>query len=332
MAQSLVYYPDDRPGVSRRRCGSGFAFYAADGTHIADKSEVARLKALAVPPAYEDVWMAPISNAHLLATGRDAKERKQYRYHPDWRAQREARKFDGLADFGERLPALRRWIANRLSGELGDLETALAATLALIDRGSLRVGSPVYTRNNKSHGATTLKPRHVSFDGDAIRLDYVSKGGKKVSKKVLGPALQRAVQRFQDLPGPTLISWTDDAGDVRAVQSEHLQEVIRDICGPEATAKTIRTWNGTHAAFGVALARPKRLTIASMAEAAAERLHNTPAIARNSYIHPDVIALTEMTDGDRTAKLKSLRAPATDGLRQGEGDLIAFLNSAHSAP
>ena len=318
-SNSLVYYSDDRPGISRKRSGRGFAFYAPDGTHIADKVEIARLKALAVPPAYEDVWMAPMSNAHLLATGRDAKARKQYRYHPDWRAQREAQKFDGLAEFGERLSALRRWIADRLTGDPSEFETALAATLALMDRGSLRVGSKAYTRENSSYGATTLNSRHVSFDGETIYLDYASKGGKKVAKKVRGPALQRAIERFQDLPGPTLISWSDSDGNFRAVRSEHLQEVFREICGPDVTAKTMRTWNGTHAAFKVALSGLKSLTKTAMAEAAAERLHNTPAIAQKSYIHPDVIALAETNDFDIEAQ------PTTDGLRQGEQELIAFL-------
>ncbi len=327
MATSLVYYSDDQPGITRRRCGTGFAFYAPDGCHIADKAEVARLKALAVPPAYEDVWMAPIAQAHLLATGRDARSRKQYRYHPDWRAQREEQKFAGLAAFGERLPALRRWISSRLAGALGDHDTALAATLALIDRGSLRVGSPEYTRRNKSHGATTLKRRHVSFDGEVIRLDYTAKGGAAVSKSVRGPALQRAIQRFQDLPGPELISWIDDAGQTRAVRSEHLQDVLKKLCGDDATAKTLRTWNGTHAAFCVALEEDGDLTINAMAEVAAERLHNTATITRNSYIHPDVISLTELASAERKSRLDALKPATVNGLRHGEAELLAYLNT-----
>lgn len=326
MAESLVYYSDDRPGITRKRCGRGFAFYAADGTHIADKAEVSRLKSLAVPPAYEDVWMAPISNAHLLATGRDAKQRKQYRYHPDWRAQREARKFAGLAAFGETLPSLRRWIARRLGEGASDFDTAVAATLALVDRGSLRVGSAAYARENETYGATTLRRRHVSFDGEAIRLAYPAKGGKQVRKSVQGSAVVRAIQRFHDLPGPTLFGWQDDDGTTRAVCSEDLQEVLREVCGGDATAKTLRTWNGTHAAFCVALDAEDALSIADMAEAAAERLHNSPAIARNSYIHPDVIALAEMAPQDRAARLERLETPARDGMRRGEGELIAFLS------
>lgn len=326
MAEALVYYTDQRPGITRRKCGRGFAFYAPDGTHIAEPGEIERLRALAVPPAYTDVWMSPLPNAHLLATGRDSKARKQYRYHPEWRAQREIRKFAGLAEFGTRLPSLRRWIADRLKGEMGDRDTALAAALALMDRGSLRVGSPEYTRENESHGATTLKGRHVSFDGETIRLNYPAKGGRPVEKTLRGPTLQKAIQRFQDLPGPTLISWTDASGEARAVRSEDLQEVFREICGPDATAKTLRTWNGTHAAFNLAMRETGRLTIAAMSEAAAERLHNTPAIARSSYIHPKVIALTEIDPGERSKRLSRLGAVQNNAMRQGEAELIAFLS------
>ncbi|UWR98152.1 DNA topoisomerase IB [Phaeobacter inhibens] len=322
----LVYYTDDQPGITRRRRGRGFSYYMPDGSHIGNATERARLNGLGVPPAYTDVWLCPLINGHLQATGRDARNRKQYRYHPEWQARRAEQKFAHLVAFGESLPALRRWIGDRLTGTVGDEETAIAAVLALLDRGSLRIGNPRYTEKNGSYGATTLRPRHVVFSGQAIQLTYTAKGGQTVEKSLRGPALQRILERSQDLAGPELISWVDDNDDVRAVRSEQVQGVLAKLCGDEVSAKTLRTWNGSHAAFAVALDAPT-LTITAMAEAAAERLHNTPTIARNSYIHPQIIGLADLPDRQRVAQLSALPQRQVSGLRLGEGRLIDFLNA-----
>lgn len=323
----LVYYPDSRPGIRRKRHGRGFTYLAADGTRIDCARERARLKALAVPPAYEDVWMSPLANGHLQATGRDARRRKQYRYHPDWTKARSDGKFDQLATFGATLPALRRWIADRLTGEVGDLETAVAAVLALIDRGALRVGDPGYTADNGSFGATTLRNRQVRFDGTRVHLDFVAKGGKRVHQTVVGAQLQRVLQRSRDLPGSELVTWLADDGTPRIVRSEHLGDVLARICGDGTTAKSLRTWHGTHAAF-MAATKPEPLTIRIMSEAAAERLNNTPSIARTSYIHPAIIALAELSDDERATRLDALGDDTRDGLRRGEAALLACLREA----
>ncbi|UWR58761.1 DNA topoisomerase IB [Phaeobacter inhibens] len=322
----LVYYTDDQPGITRRRRGRGFSYYMPDGSHIGNATERARLNGLGVPPAYTDVWLCPLINGHLQATGRDARNRKQYRYHPEWQARRAEQKFAHLVAFGESLPALRRWISDRLTGTVGDEETAIAAVLALLDRGSLRIGNPRYTEKNGSYGATTLRPRHVVFSGQAIQLTYTAKGGQTVEKSLRGPALQRILERSQDLAGPELISWVDENDDVRAVRSEQVQEALAKLCGDEVSAKTLRTWNGSHAAFAAALDAPT-LTITAMAEAAAERLHNTPTIARNSYIHPQIIGLADLPDRRRVAQLSALPQRQVSGLRLGEGRLIDFLNA-----
>ncbi|XHE56934.1 hypothetical protein L0Z66_19725 (plasmid) [Phaeobacter sp. BS34] len=198
----LVYYTDDQPGITRRRRGRGFSYYMPDGSHIGNATERARLNGLGVPPAYTDVWLCPLINGHLQATGRDARNRKQYRYHPEWQARRAEQKFAHLVAFGESLPALRRWISDRLTGTVGDEDTAIAAVLALLDRGSLRIGNPRYTEKNGSYGATTLRPRHVVFSGQAIQLTYTAKGGQTVEKSLRGPALQRILERSQDLAKP----------------------------------------------------------------------------------------------------------------------------------
>ncbi len=323
-APDLIYYPDDRPGIRRRRQGRGFSYIAPDGTRIEQTGERRRIAALAVPPAYEDVWISPEPQGHLQATGRDARARKQYRYHPDWRAFRERCKFDRLADFGEALPGLRRRILRDLrEGCPGDEEFATAAILALIDRACLRVGSLAYARENRTFGATTLQSRHLHLEGDRLVLRYRAKGGDKVVKTLRDATLNRTLARLDDLPGPQLVSWTDESGAARHVTSDMVNGVLAQFTGdPQLTAKTFRTWNGSAAAMEVA-AKDAALTIKAMAEAASERLHNTPAIARSSYIHPDVIALSEKAPAARAALLAD--APERAGLRLSEARLLHLL-------
>lgn len=322
----LIYYPDKEPGVRRSRQGRGFSYFTADGARIDDASERKRLNAIAVPPAYEDVWMSPLINGHLLATGRDEKGRKQYIYHPDWRQLRETRKFDNLANVGASLPKLRGWIERQLRGELGEKSTAIAAVLALLDRASLRPGDPSNTRKNNSFGATTIGERHVDFDGETVRLDYRAKGGKRVKKQLHGKRLARVLEGSRDLPGAALVSWLDDAGVGRIVRSDDVNAALSDICQAKVTAKSLRTWNGSHAAFMVACSAEK-LTISAMANAASERLHNTPTIARNSYIHPQVIALAELKRDQRAEIVGALSLEPAAGFRSGERALVRFLEN-----
>ena len=324
MAADLIYYPDSNPGIRREKRGRGFSYINVDGTRIECAEKRKELDALAVPPAYTQVWMAPIANAHLLATGRDAKTRKQYRYHPDWAAQRAQTKFDRLEDFGGSLPRLRRWVDTRLSGEIGAEDTAIAAILALVDRGALRPGSTTYSNENDSYGATTLEARHMTVEGDTVKLSYTGKGGKAVKKSLYGAKLAKVLHDCQDLPGSSLVSWLDDDGEARGVSSEQLNATLGDLCDSGATAKTLRTWHGTLAAFLVA-ADHEDVTIKQMAVAAAERLHNTPAIAQKSYIHPDVLELARQDAATRAAALPKIES-GSDGYRRGEEALIEFLS------
>nr|WP_221229218.1 DNA topoisomerase IB [Rubricella aquisinus] len=321
----MIYYPDTRPGITRRRAGRGWSYTAPDGTRIDAETERARLNALAVPPAYEDVWLCPEPLGHLQATGRDARARKQYRYHPDWATYRARAKYDGLAAFGERLPALRRRIAEGLRADAGEERLALAAVLALLDRGALRLGHPDYTAENGSYGATTLRSDHLDVAEGRIALRYTAKGGRRVRKSLTGSRLARAFQKFDDLPGAELITWLDDAGRARMVRSDQVNALLAEVAGDGTTAKTFRTWHGTLAAFITAHRADGPLTIKDMAEAAAARLHNTVSIARDSYIHPDVIALTDLPPEARIARLDTLRPTPRAGLRQGEAALRALL-------
>lgn len=313
----LIYVSDDQPGISRRRRGRGFTYIAPDGTTIARGAERRRLEALAVPPAYEDVWICTLANGHLQATGRDVRQRKQYRYHPDWAEAQAATKFAGLAGFGHALPKLRRRVARDLQEKEGEHIFALACAVTLIDKTAMRVGDPAYTRENGSYGALTLRNRHVELDGDKLRLRYKAKGGKNVRRSMTDRKLAGILDRIGDLPGKELLSWTDEGGDSHSVGSADLNAYIADITGEDGvTAKTFRTWTGTLSAFKVA--EKGGATIKAMSEAAAEVLSNTPTIARSSYIHPDVIAL---------AKAEPLEIGGLEkrDLYAAEGRLLRFL-------
>ena len=325
LAPDLIYYNDDRPGIRRRKCGRGFTYIAPDGTHIDDATERQRITSLAVPPAYHDVWISPKHNGHLQATGRDDRMRKQYRYHPDWTAFQAATKFDNLADFGAALPKIRRRILADLKTDPGDRAYAVATVLALLDRTAIRVGNADYAEENGTYGATTLKPRHLTLNDGEIRLTYTGKGGKKVRRALRDRTLNKALNRLQDLKGAELVTWLDDAGHPRAVTADAVNATLLDITGNDAlTAKTFRTWAGSATAMEIALAE-EDLTIKAMAEAASDRLANTPTIARNSYIHPQVIELADVPYRERKGLIgDDISAPM---LRQAEAALLSLLSS-----
>ncbi len=316
----LVYYPDSRPGVRRERRGRGFSYIAPDGTRIDRGAERKRLEALAVPPAYDDVWICPLPHGHLLATGIDARSRKQYRYHPKWSSARSETKFAGLVDFGHALPAIRRRVERDLQSEPGDQKFALAAAVSLIDRLALRVGNEDYTRENGSYGAVTLRRSHLRLKDNDIHLAYIAKGGKKVRRRLSDRKLMRLLEKVRDLPGAELLTWVDADGDVHSLRSGALNRYLADAgTGDGFTAKTFRTWAGTLAAFELAEAG-RATTIQAMCEAAADRLSNTPAIARTSYIHPGVIALAG-------SDIDLPEAQKLNGLAAAERRLLAYLET-----
>lgn len=316
----LIYVSDKDPGIIRKRCGRGFSYVAPDGTTIARGPIRKRIEALAVPPAYDDVWICPLPNGHIQATGRDARRRKQYRYHPEWSAAQAETKFDHLADFGAVLPRIRRRVKRDLGATPGDQEFALAAAVTLIDRAALRVGSEEYTRENGSYGALTLRSRHLHLDDDGIELRYAAKGGHKVRKKLTDRSLQRVLDKVNDIPGATLFTWLDDKDAVQTLSSQQLNQYLSAASGDDAiTAKTFRTWAGTLAAFEAA--EQGGAKIKDIATAAATRLHNTPTVARNSYIHPAVIELAG-ADPVMSNPVK------TTGLYAAEQRLLGFLNES----
>ncbi len=316
MSDALVYYSDDQPGIRRMRRGRGFSYLAPDGTRIADATERARLAALAVPPAYEDVWICPLPNGHLQATGRDARLRKQYRYHEKWSQVQARNKFDKLVDFGQALPRLRARLGRDLKEEAGAREFALACAVTLIDRAALRIGNPDYTAQNGSYGALTLRNKHIALEDGGLRLRYTAKGGKRVCRLLKDRTLSRALNKIDDLPGAEVLTWLDEDGDTHTISSQALNGYIADAAGDEAvTAKTFRTWAGSVAAYEVA--ERGEATIKQMAQAAAARLSNTPTVARKSYIHPDIIDLA----GHEPVRYDA----AKSGLRASENRLLGYL-------
>ncbi len=314
----LIYFPDDRPGITRRRAGRGWSYRAPDGTTIDDRQERERIASLAVPPAYDKVWISPEARGHLQATGYDDRARKQYRYHPGWSEWRATRKFDDLPAFGEALPRLRRRVADALRGEAGERDFAIAAVLRLIDRSSMRIGSEAYRAENGTEGATTLRARNLRLDAGRVRIDFRAKGGQRVRRQLSDRTLARALHALSDLPGAPVFEWID-GGAPRAIHADQVNDWLHAATGMNgASAKTFRTWNGSVAAMGAAIAAGEGVTIKAMAEAAAEVLHNTPTIARNSYVHPAVIALS-----GEWREVRVSDAPV--GLRQDERALLSLL-------
>lgn len=326
----LVYVSDSEPGIVRRRRGRGFSYHLPSGKPLSDPQDRERITRLGIPPAYRGVWICLMSNGHLQATGYDDRGRKQYRYHPEWQALRDEKKFDQLIDFGHALPGLRRRaLADARRLEDGERAT-LGALILLLDAAHLRVGNRQYAQENGTYGATTLLKRHVRF-GEGLELSFMAKGGKKVRRLLRAPRLQRILESIADLPGRELFVWQDEAGHVHPVDSSHLNRYIAEISDAPASAKTFRTWGGTVAAFSKALSvlhADERPTIKAMAEAAAAELGNTPAISRKSYIHPKVLNIASEPELAELAQ-RQIEEPITrkDGLRMDEQRLLGFLEA-----
>ncbi|MGR9229412.1 DNA topoisomerase IB [Rhizobium leguminosarum] len=321
----LVYVSDTEPGIRRRRKGKGFSYVMPDGTTLADELQRARIGALGLPPAYENVWICLYENGHLQATGFDARGRKQYRYHKEWQSFRSAGKFHQLIEFGRTLPRIRRTVLRHLDTGAEDVNGVLAALTTLLDEAHLRVGNQAYVRENGTYGATTLLKRHLKIVDGQIELKFRAKGGKRVQRSLKHPRLQKILEEIADLPGRQLFVWKDESGALKPIDSGRLNAYLAEISGIPISAKTFRTWAGSLAAFGTAretIVGGGRPTVKQMSEAAAEALHNTPAISRSSYIHPAIIALASNDHPLIENGNEPLR-----GLRAEENRLLDFLTS-----
>jgi DNA topoisomerase-1 len=292
----LRYSTDARPGISRRRSGRGFSYRAPDGATIRDRSDLKRIRALAIPPAWTDVWICPDPAGHLQAIGRDARGRKQYRYHDRWRTGRDDAKFERLIDFARVLPRVRRRCDADLAKPGLSREKVLAAVVRLLETTLIRVGNDEYARLNRSFGLTTLKTRHAKVTGTSIRFRFRGKSGRQHEVDLRDRRLARVVQRCQDLPGQELFQYVGDDGEPRDIASDDVNDYLREISGADITAKDFRTWAGTVLAYRAlrALApgdddRASRRNVVEAVRLTSDRLGNTPAVARRSYVHPAIL-------------------------------------------
>ncbi len=326
----LCYVDDALPGITRRKIGRAWGYFGPDGKRITDRDEIDRLNAVALPPAYVDAWFCPSPHGHIQATAYDDKGRKQYRYHPDFRARKESEKYDRCGDFGRALPLIRARVESDLRRTAIGKERAVAAVVRLLDLGHLRVGNESYAKANKSFGATTLRNRHATVKGSTLKLSYRAKSGKDVTMKITDGSLARFVKRCQDLPGQHLFQYLDSDGTPHAVTSTDVNDYLRDAAGDHFTAKNFRTWGASVLAFAALHASGGRMPLKALLEPVCAALGNTPAIARKSYVHPALTALAA-TKGENPLPLHLPRA--TRYLSRAERGLIEYLDglSASSA-
>ncbi|GAA5481780.1 DNA topoisomerase IB [Haloferula sargassicola] len=317
----LIRTSDTEPGYRRQRCGRGFRYLAPDGSRLAAGEDLDRIRSLAIPPAYRSVWICLPPNGHLQATGRDDRDRKQYRYHPEWMEIRNQLKFEMLLDFAHALPGIRRSLDGIIARRTLNEETATAVALAIIDRTGARVGNAAYRDEHGTYGITTLAREHAEIHGRAVELCYIGKHGKEVHLRLDQPALARHLSHCHELAGQSLFSYPDDDGTVRHVDSGMVNELIHELSCDEFSAKTFRTWRGSLLAFNHLAtaawpesARERKSLEVAAVRSAANGLFNTMATSRKYYVHP-IITGTWM-DGTFPALLeKAARSRAFSDLR-----------------
>lgn len=326
---ALIHVDDSLPGIGRERAGSdGWRYRDAKGRIIRDRAEIARLDAIALPPAYRDAWFCPAANGHILATGYDARGRKQYRYHPQFRLARDAEKYDRCAAFGHGLPLLRARLADDLGRRTLCRDRVVAAAIRLLDLAALRVGNEEYAATNKSFGATTLRQRHARPAGRTLRLRYRAKGGVPREVAVNDRTLATLVRRLQDLPGQHLFQYRD--GDALCnVTSDDVNGYIREAMGEDFSARHFRTWSASVEAFAFLFDAPEPPPLKAMLTHVSAHLGNTPAIARKAYIHPAMIAAAQerLRFGEAVGRLPR----ATRYMSRHERGLLSYLESVPGA-
>jgi DNA topoisomerase-1 len=333
-AAGLRYVDDGMPGFARKRRGSHFVYLDAAGKALKDEEQLARIRALAIPPAYDNVWICPLPNGHVQATARDAKGRKQYRYHKRWREVRDTNKYESTVAFASVLPALRARVASDLAKPDVSRERVLASVVRMLEATLVRVGNEEYAKENGSYGLTTLRTRHVRIEGEKrIRLSFRGKSGVEHTVSIDDRRLARTIKRCRDLPGQTLFRYLDEAGDAHPVDSADVNEYVREATSGDFSAKDFRTWSATvicalalEAAGGAeTLAEAKQNVVAAVA-ATAKRLGNTAAVCRKAYVHPLVIET--YLDNLALALPKVSRRNRPEGFDPDEGRVFAFLKKA----
>jgi DNA topoisomerase I len=334
-AAGLRYVADTQPGIRRQRVGRHFRYVGPDGQTVRDPDTLRRIKSLAIPPAWTDVWICPRPNGHVQATGRDAKGRKQYRYHPRWRTVRDETKYGRMIAFGQALPHIRRRAEQDMALPGLPREKVLGTVVRLLETTLIRVGNEEYARQNHSFGLTTMRDRHVDVDGTILRFHFRGKAGKRHVVDIRDRRLARIVQRCRDIPGQELFQYVDDAGEHHSIESADVNAYLREISGQDFTAKDFRTWAGTVlAAWALnefeafdSQTQAKQNVVRAI-ENVAERLGNTPAICRRCYVHPAVI--DSYLDGSLIEALKDqIQDELTDALASLPPEEAAVLALLH---
>ena len=332
----LRYVSDDRPGYTRKAKGDDFEYFDTEGNLIEDEQRLLRIKRLAIPPAWTDVWICPSANGHIQAMGRDARCRKQYLYHERWREVRDENKYDRMIAFGKALPKIRRRVAADL--KLAELprNKVLATVVQLLERTFIRIGNEEYARENKSFGLTTMKDRHVEVKGSKLRFRFRGKSGREHEVDVTDRRIAKTISKLQDLPGQDLFQYVDDDGEVRDISSQDVNDYLREITGEDFSAKDFRTWAGT-VLTALALAAQEKFenkkqaktNIKTAISAVATILGNTPAICRKCYVHPAV--LENYLDQKSIEGLKQITEQALESddvdLRSNEKAVLKFLEA-----
>jgi DNA topoisomerase-1 len=302
-AAGLIYVSDSTKGISRRNRGRAFAYFSSSGEVIRDPATLKRIRSLVIPPAWSDVWICPSAKGHIQATGRDARGRKQYRYHPDWHQTRDETKFGNVLRFAKLLPKLRKTVRRHMQRKKLDREKVLATVVSLLERTLIRVGNTEYARTNGSYGLTTLRDRHVSFSSAKAKFRFRGKTGKEWRVSVEDRRIAKIVKECQDLPGQHLFQYETDEGEPRPISSSDVNEYLREITGENISAKDFRTWAGTVLAAAALSefeafdndAAAKR-NVKKAIETVSMRLGNTATICRKCYVHPEI--LTCYFEGD----------------------------------
>ncbi|MEO1295192.1 MAG: DNA topoisomerase IB [Cyanobacteria bacterium J06636_16] len=291
----LRYVTDQIPGIRRQKVGRGFSYFDVEGHRIQNSDERDRLKQLAIPPSWQDVWICPFENGHLLATGRDAKGRKQYRYHPEWCQVRNQAKFDRMIAFGRALPAIRQQTEKHMHLQGLPREKVLALVVQLLENTLIRVGNVAYARNNKSYGLTTLRTRHIDIAGNQVEFEFTGKSGVEHHIELEDKHLVAVIKRCYEIPGYTVFQYLDEEGQRQQVDSGEVNDYLQEITGEDFTAKEFRTWAGTVLTaqelgnLAIAQANVKaQQQVTDAIKAVAKQLGNRPATCRKYYVHPKV--------------------------------------------
>lgn len=327
----LVYVSDDAPGYTRKKAGKAFVYVDARGRRVRSPQALARIRALAIPPAYRDVWICADPRGHIQAVGRDDRGRKQYRYHEQWRAVRDENKYGRMLDFARALPKLRRRVNRDLRRHGLPREKVLAAVVRFMESTLIRVGNDEYAKNNKSFGLTTLQDRHAKISKQKVKLEFRGKSGVEHEFEVQDPRLAEIARRCQDLPGQELFQYLDEKGQVRDVGSADVNDYLREVTGRDFTAKDFRTWAGTVLAATALVElhqagahRGMKKNVLRAVERVAEKLGNTRAVCRKCYIHPAIIETYE--EGGLLDALAKRQSKASDGgLCGAEAAVLALL-------